>query len=89
MNGNLKGKELTANLLILILSILNTGHENRRLVGENQPIGRQVLIPRIQHRIQHRLIQQEIPHPLRDYDVDFRERQLNFLHLSLQEGDLV
>ena len=47
----MRGGELTANLLILVLSIFNPSHENGRLVRENQPIGRQVLIPRIQDGI--------------------------------------
>jgi len=52
LKKSLKGiGELTANLLILVLSILNPSHEDGRLVGENQSIWRKVLISCVQYRI--------------------------------------
>lgn len=84
-----EGKRLTANLLVLVLSIFDTGHEDRSLVRENQSIWRQILITSIQDGVKHGLVEQEITHPLRDYNVDFWEWQHHFFHFSLQEGDLV
>jgi hypothetical protein len=62
--GPMADSQLTANLLLLVLAILNTGHEDGSLVGENQTILDQVLVARIQDGIQHGLIEQEVAHPL-------------------------
>ena len=79
----------TPDLLLLVLSILDAGHKQRRLIREYQAPGLQVSISGVQHRVQHALIQEEIPHPLGHYDIDLRERQLDLLHLALQQRDPV
>lgn len=83
--------QLTPNLLILVLAILNTRHENGSLVREDQalPIFTQVPVAGPQDGIQHALVQQEVPHPLGDDDVDFGKRQLDFFHLALKKRNLV
>jgi len=85
------GLARTANLLVLVIAILDAGHEDGRLVGEDEALAvlAQVLVARPQHRVQHALVQQEVAHPLGDDDVDFREGQLHLLHLALQQRDLV
>jgi hypothetical protein len=79
----------TANLLFLVVSVLNSRKEDSSLVREDEAIGLEVLITRIEHRVEHALVQEEIAHPLRDDDVNLRERHLNLLHLALKESDLV
>lgn len=80
---------LTANLLVLILSVLDTGHEDGGLVGEDQAVLDEVLVTGIQDSVEHALVQQEVAHPLGDDDVDLIEGQLDLLHLALEQGDLV
>ena len=80
---------LTANLLVLVLSVLDTGHEDGGLIGEDQAILDEVLVTGIQDCVQHALVQQEVAHPLGYYDVDLVEGQLDLLHLALKQGDLV
>ena len=82
---------LTANLFILVLSILNTSHEDGSLVWEDQTLAvlAQVLVAGPEHGVQHALVQQEVSHPFRNDDIDLWERQLNLLHLALQKCNLV
>jgi len=79
----------TANLLILVLAVLDPCHENGSLVREDQAIRDQVFISGIQDGVQHGLVEQKVSHPLRDYDVHLREWQLNLFHLALEQGNLV
>lgn len=78
-----------ADLLVLVVAILNTSHEDGGLVGEDKTVGHKVLVSGVQDGVQHGLVEKEVSHPLRDDNVDFREGKLNFLHLALQKGDLV
>lgn len=80
---------LTSYLLILVLAILDAAHENRGLVGEDQAILVQVPVTRIEHGVEHALVEKEIAHPFGYYDVDLGERHIDLLHLALDEGDLV
>ena len=48
---------LTANLLVLVLSVLDTGHEDGGLVGEDQAVLDQVLVAGIQDSVQHALVE--------------------------------
>lgn len=83
------GARLTSDLLLLVLSVLDTSGVDNRLVGEDQATLLKILVARPQHRVQHALVQQKVAHPLRDDDVDLRKRQLHLLHLALQQRDLV
>ena len=47
------------------------------------------LVPRVQHRWQHRFVQQRIPHPLTNDNVYVLNRQFNLLALALDQRDLV
>ena len=80
---------LTANLLILVLAIFDTGHENGSLIGEDQAVLDQVLIARVQDSVQHGLVEQEVAHPLGYYYVDLVEGQDHLFHLALQQGNLI
>lgn len=87
--GRREKGDLTANLLVLVVAILDTGHKDSGLVGEDEAILLEVPVARVQDRVQHGLVQQEVPHPLGDDDVDLGEGDLNLLHLALDQGDLV
>jgi hypothetical protein len=80
---------LTSDLLLLVVAVLDTSHEDGSLVREDQAILDQVLVARVQDGVEHGLVQQEVAHPLGYYYVDLVEGQNNLLHLSLQQGDLV
>lgn len=81
--------KLTSNLLLLVVAILDTGKEDGGLVGEDETILLEVLVTGIKNSVQHALVEEEIAHPLGDDDVHLGERKLNFLHLALDQGDLV
>lgn len=82
-------KQLTSNLVILVIAILNTSKVHRRLIWEDLSVRRQVSIARIQDGVQHALIQQEVTHPLGNDDINLVKRQFDLLHLALEQGDLV
>mgnify|MGYP000939939447 CR=1 FL=1 len=95
VNGNErkgKGREKekrTANLLLLVVSVLDTGEENGGLVGEDEAILLKVGVSGVEDGVEHGLVEEEIAHPLGDDDVNLGERQLNLLHLALDQCDLV
>eukprot|EP00362_Geleiidae_sp_MMETSP1317_P000297 CAMPEP_0201285870 /NCGR_PEP_ID=MMETSP1317-20130820/113951_1 /ASSEMBLY_ACC=CAM_ASM_000770 /TAXON_ID=187299 /ORGANISM="Undescribed Undescribed, Strain Undescribed" /LENGTH=189 /DNA_ID=CAMNT_0047611995 /DNA_START=1211 /DNA_END=1777 /DNA_ORIENTATION=+ len=68
------------DFFILVLGVLNGSHHEAHCVWEHQPTLLQPLVPCEHHRVQHALVQQEVPHPLCDYDVDLPHLQLHFLH---------
>lgn len=80
---------LTADLLLLVVAILDTSHEDGRLIGEDHTTGVEVPVTGVQDSVQHALVEQEIPHPFGDDDVDFGEGHLDLLHLALEKGDLI
>ena len=84
-------KEPTANLVLLVVAVLNTSHEDGSLVREDETLAvlAEVAVTGPQNGVHHALVEEEVAHPLGDDDVDLRERQLDLLHLALQEGDLV
>jgi hypothetical protein len=82
-------KVLTANLLLLVLAVLDASHEDGSLVREDEAVFGEVLVTRIQHRVQHALVQQKVAHPLGYYNVHLGEGQLHLFHLALQQRDLV
>lgn len=79
----------TANLLLLVITILNPRNKNRRLVREDQAVLVEVGVAGVQHGVEHALVQEEVAHPLGDDDVDLGERHLNLLHLALDQRNLV
>ncbi len=56
----------------LVLPVLDGCDPEGGLVGEHESVGRQPLVPRIQHRVQHRLVEQAVAHPLGDDDVNLK-----------------
>lgn len=84
-----RSDRLTANLLLLVIAILDTGDVDGGLVGEDQTILDQVLVPGVQDGVQHGFVEQEVAHPLRNDDVNFVKRKNNLLHLALEQGNLV
>lgn len=83
--------EPTADLVLLVVAILDTSHEDGGLVGENETLAilAEVAVTGPKDGVKHGLVEEEVSHPLRDDDVDLRERKLYLLHLALQKGDLV
>ena len=77
------------NLLFLVLGVLDGRNQHGCLIGKDSSPGDQVAITSVQHRIQHRLVNQKVSHPLGDDNVDLRNGQLDFLHLPLQQDNLV
>lgn len=84
-----RGREHTANLLILVVTIFDTSNEDGSLVGEDETAGSQVTVTGVEDSVQHGLVEEEITHPLRDDDVNLGEGKLDLLHLALDQGDLV
>lgn len=82
-------ERLTSDLLVLVLAILNTAGEDGGLVGEDEAVLVEVSVAGVQDGVEHGLVEQEVTHPLGDDDVDLGEGQLDLLHLSLDQGDLV
>ena len=77
------------DLLVLVVSVLDSGNEDGGLVWEDQAAWNKVLVTGPEDGIQHRLVEEEVTHPLRDDDVDLWEWEDNVLHLALEKGDLV
>lgn len=57
--------------VVLLVVVLDSAHLDDSLVGKHQSIRLQKFVPGVQHTVQHRFLQQEITHPLRDYDIHF------------------
>jgi hypothetical protein len=81
----------TANLVLLVVAVFDTSHEDGGLVREDKTLAvlAEVAVTRPQNGVHHALVEEEVAHPLGDDDVNLGERQLDLLHLALQEGDLV
>ena len=58
------GQLRTANLLVLVLAVLDTGQKDGGLIGEDQTVLGQVAVPSIEDGIHHALIEEEVSHPL-------------------------
>ena len=71
------------DLLLLVLLVLDRGHEHGTSIGQQNALLAQPLVSREQHCVQHRLVKQKVPHPLTDYHVHLLHRQLDLLHLPL------
>ena len=81
--------ELTVDLLLLVVAVLDTSNKDGGLVGEDQTALLEVAVTGPQNSVQHGLVEQEVAHPLGNDNVDLGERQNNLLHLALQKSDLV
>ena len=76
-------------LLFLIVRVLDARHIEFGPVRKHKSVRVQPLVPGEHDCVQHALVQQEVPHPLGDYDVHLLHRQLHLLHLAPDDGDLV
>jgi hypothetical protein len=81
--------QLTSNLVILVVAILDTGNVHGGLVGEDQTTGVEVGVTSVENGVKHGLVEKEVTHPLRDNDINLGERKVDFLHLALEKSDLV
>ncbi len=45
------------DLVVLVLPVLDAAHIQRGLVREHEAAGREPLVPSVQHRVQHRLVE--------------------------------
>ena len=81
----------TANLVLLVVAVLNTSHEDGGLVGEDQTLAvlAEVAVTGPQDGVKHALVEEEVAHPLGDDNINLGERQLDLLHLALKQGNLV
>lgn len=79
----------TANLLILVVTVLDAGNEDGSLVGEDETVVNEVTVTGVEDGVQHGLVEKEVAHPLGDNDIDLGEGELDLLHLALDQGDLV
>lgn len=53
-----------ANLLVLVLAVLDPGGVDDGLVGEDEAVLDQVPVAGVQDRVEHALVQQKVSHPL-------------------------
>lgn len=79
---------LTANLLFLVVTVLDAGHEDGGFVRKDQTSRGQVTVSSKQDGVKHALVQKEVAHPLGDDDINFVERQLDLFHFTLKKSDL-
>lgn len=77
------------DLLVLVVSVLDSGNEDGGLIWEDQAAWNKVLVTGPEDGIQHGLVKEEVTHPLGDDDVDLWEWEDNILHLALKKGNLV
>lgn len=77
----------TVDLLVLVLSIFNSSNVDASLVGKDDAAGNEPLVASKNDRVQHGLVEEEIPHPLAHDDVDLLNRELNLLDLALDAFD--
>lgn len=66
----------TINFLLLIVLVLDRGKVHCRIIREDQAIRLKVFVAGQEDGIEHRLVEQEIAHPLADDDVELRDREL-------------
>lgn len=74
----------------VVHDVLGVGHGRDPHVaaaGDQQAVGLEVAVARVEHRRQHGLVQQAVAHPLADDDVDLVHRQRHLLHLALDQRD--
>mmetsp|Transcript_10114 Transcript_10114/g.27556 ORF Transcript_10114/g.27556 Transcript_10114/m.27556 type:complete len:306 (-) Transcript_10114:107-1024(-) len=73
------------NLIVPVLCVLNRHRPQRAFVRKYQTSRFQPLVPRVDDRVQHALVQQKVAHPLGDDDVHAPLGQLHLLNLSLDD----
>ena len=79
--------QLTSDLLVLVLAVLNTTGKDGSLIGENQTVLVQVSVTSVQDSVKHGLVEEEVAHPLGDDDVELVDGERNVLKLALHKRD--
>jgi hypothetical protein len=79
---------LTVDLLRLVVLVLDRGNVDARLVGEEEAIRLEILVPGKEDGVEHGLVEEEVTHPLGDDDIKLLDGELDLLELALDEGDL-
>lgn len=80
------GPELTVDLVVFVLPVLDGRHVQRGSIWEDEAIGCQPLVSGIEHSVEHRLVEEAVAHPLADDDVHLLHWELHLLHLPLDDG---
>ena len=75
------------HLVLLVVAVLDGADVQRRLVGKHESVGGEPLVARVQHGLQHRLVEQAVAHPLRDDDVHLLDAvgQLDLLDFAANQ----
>ena len=69
--------------------VVHGGQVERGAVREHHSVGLHPLVARVQHGVQHGLVEHEVAHPLGNDDVHALDRQRDFLAFALDHGDAV
>ena len=77
------------DLVVLVLSVLDTADVEVGSVREHEAALSQPLVPGEEDGVQHGLVEQAVAHPLGDDDVNLGHGQLDLLHLAPDDGDSV
>jgi hypothetical protein len=56
--------ELTVDLLLLVILVLDSGDVDGSLVGEKKTVGSEVLVPGKENGVEHGFVEKEVTHPL-------------------------
>jgi len=76
-------------LFVVIGPIVQCGDIHGSDIGEKDSIRCQPLFARVEHRVEHGLVEQEVPHPLGYYDIHFVYRQDDLLHQTIEDGNFI
>lgn len=69
----------TIDFLLLVLLVLDRGDIHRRVIRKDEPSRLEVAVTGFQHGIQHRLVKEEVAHPLGNNDVKLFDWELCIL----------
>ena len=76
------------NLILAVLGILDTADEDLSLIGEDETVLHKPLVSGVEDSVEHRLVEEEVTHPLGDDDVNLVDGEGDVLDLAADEGDL-
>jgi hypothetical protein len=77
----------TIYLLVFIFLVLDGSQVQCCVVREYETAWLEVLVPSKEDCVEHRFVQQEVTHPLRDDDVILFDRKLSFFEFTFNKGD--
>lgn len=76
-------------LFVVIGAIVQCGDKHGSDIGEKDSIRRQPLFARVEHRVEHGLVEQEVSHPLGYYDIHFIYRQDDLFNQPIKDGNFI